>query len=103
MRDIDTIINDIELLMSKPDIELDPTAPVIFKKLHIELLQASGFTVNKTKCPKCNQVLDKDQEQGKNWEFVYEDGTGQIIFTCDRCDIKVPMDVEDPNEKAHLN
>lgn len=67
------------------------------------LLQTRGFIVNKTKCPKCHEVLDKDQEQGKNWEFAYDDGKPQIIFTCQHCDIKVPLDVLDPNEKAHMN
>ncbi len=104
LRNIDTIIDDMERLMKRPGIEHDPTAPAIFKKLHIELLEARGFTVNKTVCPKCLQVLDQDQEQGRNWEFVYDEGeTPTIMFTCPRCDIEVPLDVVDPNRTAFLN
>lgn len=103
MRDIDTIIDDMERLMKRSYIELDPTAPAVFKKLHIELLEARGFIVNTTVYPKCHQVLDRDQEQGRNWEFVYQGKTPTIMFTCLRCNIEVPLDVVDPNKKPSLN
>lgn len=104
MRDIDVILDDIEGLILDPNMDIDPTAVDRFKRLHRELLEAEGYTINQTRCPLCGDLLDdKDTHNYRNWEFKLVGGKGQIIYQCVRCNIEVPMNVTNPRDAANMN
>jgi hypothetical protein len=62
MRDIKERLNDIKNPVAITNLENDPTVPIFYKDLFIELHEAQGFVITKTGFRQSDMKLDKDDE-----------------------------------------